>query len=124
MKLKLAAMALLGAALHTGSASATDLACDIYIKGNGNQFGNGTANCIGFDFSFGNSTSGRYYLKNISKPISQVIWNGHASCNGGTSCSVTVRAYTGSQSATATVLYQDGTYEVTNSARMEYETGH
>lgn len=124
MKLKLAALTLLTSALYSGSALSADLACDVYAKGNGQQLGNGGAHCVAFDFSFGNSTSGRYYLKNVTKPIRQVIWNGHASCNGGTSCAVTVRAYARAQSATATILYQDGTYEVTNKASMEYETGH
>lgn len=103
-------------------AFATDLACEIYPKAGGFASGNGTANCDAIDFSFGNSTSGRFYLKNISKPINQVIWQGGASCSGGASCGVTVRAYS-TKSATALILYKDGTYETTNSASMYYETG-
>lgn len=124
MKLTLKTLLLLGATLSAGSATATELVCDVYPKGSSPTQHNGVKNCFGFDFSFGNSTTGRYYLTGISKPIQQVIWNGHASCSGGTSCNVTVRAYRGDQSATATILYKDGTYEITNSATMNYETGH
>ena len=124
MKKTLKVIALLGATLFAGSSLAADLVCDVYPKGNGNSFGNGTASCDALDFSFGNSTSGKYYLKNITKPVQRVIWSGHAGCSGGTSCSVTVRAYSWNQKASATVLYKDGTYEITNTARMSYETGH
>jgi len=117
------ALALLTTTLFAGSALSTELACHIYPKGNGQGYGNGTKSCNALDFSFGNSTSGKYYLKNISKQINTVIWSGHANCNGGTTCGVTVRAYSSNQ-AGATVLYQDGTYEVLNTARMMYETGH
>jgi hypothetical protein len=123
MNKMLKALALVGTTLFAGSTLATELVCDVYPKGNGNSWGNGTSSCDALDFSFGNSTSGKYYLKNISKPISNVIWSGKASCNGGTSCGVTVRAYS-SNTAGATVLYQDGTYEIMNTARMSYETGH
>lgn len=124
MKATFKAFALIGATLFTGSTLATELVCDVNPRGNGQTMGNGTSSCEAFDFSFGNSTSGRYYLKNISKPINKVIWHGSAGCSGGTSCGVTVRAYSGSQQAHATVLYKDGTYEVTNTAHMFYETGH
>ena len=123
MNKTLKALAIIGTTLFAGSALATELVCDVYPKGNGSSWGNGTSRCDALDFSFGNSTSGKYYLKNISKPINSVIWSGHATCNGGTSCGVTVRAYS-SNSAGATVLYQDGTYEIMNTARMSYETGH
>lgn len=123
MKKAFKTLAFVGATLFAGSTFAADLVCDVYAKGNGNSFGNGTQSCNAFDFSFGNSTNGRFYLTNISKPINKVIWSGDARCSGGTSCSVTVRAY-GGNSAKATILYKDGTYEVTNTARMSYETGH
>jgi hypothetical protein len=84
---------------------------------------NGRSNCFTIDFSFGNQTTGKYYLQNISKPINKVIWQGDASCTGGTSCNMTVRAYR-SYSASALILYKDGTYETTNTSRMSYETGH
>lgn len=103
-------------------AFATNMVCDVYPKAGGGTHGNGTSSCDAIDFSFGNSTSGKFYLQNISKPINQVIWQGDANCSGGTSCSVTVRAYS-TMSASAVILYKDGTYETTNSARMYYETG-
>ena len=123
MKKRIILSTLLSSCLLASSAFATDLVCEVYPKNGGNQMGSGTSYCAAFDFSFGNSTSGKFYLKNISKPISQVIWNGKANCSGGTSCGVTVRAYSVTQ-ASALVLYQDGTYEHTNTATMEYETGH
>jgi len=103
-------------------AFATDLACEVYPKAGGVVSGNGTSSCDAIDFSFGNSTSGRFYLSNISKPINQIIWQDDASCSGGTSCGVTVRAYT-TTSASALILYKDGTYETTNAASIYYETG-
>ncbi len=124
MNKTLKALALVGTTLFAGSSLATELVCDVYPKSGGNSIGNGTQDCEGFDFSFGNSTNGKYYLKNISKPISSVIWSGKAKCSGGTSCNVTVRAYNPGYSAGATVLYQDGTYEILNTAHMFYETGH
>ncbi|KPH60165.1 hypothetical protein AMS58_18210 [Pseudoalteromonas porphyrae] len=123
MKTILRILLLSGAALTTNSVFATDLVCDVYPKGSNGYSSNGTARCDAFDFSFGNSTTGKFYLQNISKPINQVIWQGDASCSGGTSCTVNVRAYR-STSASALILYKDGTYETTNIARMSYETGH
>jgi len=124
MKKTLKALALVGTTFFAGSALATQVVCDVYAKGSGNSWGNGTANCSALDFTFGNSTSGKFYLKNISKPVKKVLWDSNTNCSGtATSCSVRVRAY-GSQWATATVLYQDGTYEELNTARMFYETGH
>ncbi len=123
MKKALKALAIVSTTLFAGSALAADLVCDVNPRGGGHSFGNGTASCNALDFSFGNSTSGKFYLKNVSKPISKVIWSGKARCSGGTSCGVTVRAYS-SNSASATILYKDGTYEVTNTAHMGYETGH
>jgi hypothetical protein len=123
MKNILRTLLLTGAALATNSVFATDLVCDVYPKGGAGNGSNGTSHCFAIDFSFGNSTSGKFYLENISKPINQVIWQGDASCSGGTSCSITVRAYS-RESASALILYKDGTYETTNTAYMEYETGH
>lgn len=123
MKTILRILLLSGAALTTNSVFATDLVCDVYPKGSSGHSSNGTSHCDAFDYSFGNSTTGKFYLKNISKPINQVIWQGDASCSGGTSCNMTVRAYR-QYSATALVLYKDGTYETTNIANMSYETGH
>lgn len=125
MKKSLKTCALLGYILFSGASFATDLVCDVYAKSAGGQSSNGLAFCDAIDYSYGNSTSGRFYLINITKPIYQVIWNGHASsCQGGTSCSVKVKAYKPGQKATATILYKDGTYETTNTSRMYYETGH
>ncbi|NMH65907.1 hypothetical protein [Shewanella salipaludis] len=104
------------------SALAADLVCHLNVKSGGNVYGNGTAHCSGLDFSFGSSTSGSYNIVNINKMVKSVIWSGNAKCSGGTSCGVTVRAYSVNQ-ASATILYQDGTWEQTNTATMEYETG-
>ncbi|MCO7189044.1 hypothetical protein CWB99_13630 [Pseudoalteromonas rubra] len=122
MKTTLKAFALIAGTFFAGSAFSAEMVCDVYPKSNGSSWGNGTANCMGFDFSFGRSTSGRFYLKNVSKPIQEVHWSG-ANCSGGTSCSVTIRAYT-TNSASALILYKDGTWERTNTANAEYETGH
>lgn len=124
MKNLLKVTALMSAMLLPQSAMSANLTCHLYVKSGGNVFGNGTANCSGLDFSFGNSTSGRFTIENISKDISNVIWQGDANCSGGTQCSVTVRAYSGNTSANATILYDDGTWETTNTASMDYETGY
>jgi hypothetical protein len=116
-------LVLISTVFFAQSTLAADLTCNLNVKNGGNVMGNGTAHCFGMDFSFGNSTSGSYAIKNITKPISSVLWSGNAKCSGGTSCGVTVRAYSVNQ-ASATILYKDGTWETTNTARMEYETGH
>ncbi|WP_281557384.1 hypothetical protein [Thalassomonas sp. RHCl1] len=58
-----------------------------------------------------------------SKPISSVIWDGAAkSCGtGGTGCAVSIYAFR-QYTATATVLYQDGTWG-TASATASFEDG-
>ncbi|QSX39136.1 hypothetical protein [Shewanella cyperi] len=112
------------AALGFGqSAFAADMVCNLNVKSGGYVDGNGTAHCIGFDYSFGSSTSGTYSIENVTKPISSVIWSGNAKCSGGVSCGVTVRAYSINK-ASATILYKDGTWEQTNTANMSYETGY
>ena len=78
MKAKIFIATLFTSCLYTTSALAADIACDVYPKRGGNSHGNGTASCSAFDFSFGNSTSGKFYIKNISKPIKEVIWKGAA----------------------------------------------
>lgn len=102
------------------SAFSADLVCDVYSRGDTN---NGIKNCSAFDFTFGSRTGGKFYLKNISKPILRVIWEGDAKCDGGTECRVTVNAYSAT-SASAIILYKDGTFESTNTSEMSYETGH
>ncbi|ODB41997.1 hypothetical protein BB427_10815 [Pseudoalteromonas sp. BMB] len=104
------------------SSQAADLKCSLNVKSGGNVWGNNTSYCSGIDFSFDNSTSGKFYIANATKAISKVIWNGDASCSGGTTCNMTIRAYR-QYNATATILYTDGTYETTNSAHIDYETG-
>ncbi|MCF6436669.1 MULTISPECIES: hypothetical protein [Pseudoalteromonas] len=123
MKTTLKAFTLVAGSLFAGSALATTLVCDVYPKSGGNSFGNGTKNCGAFDYSFGNSTSGKFYLINISKPIQEVRWEGRATCSGGTSCNATIRAYTQNK-ASALILYKDGTWEQANTASAWYETGH
>ncbi|WP_105169817.1 hypothetical protein [Pseudoalteromonas sp. T1lg23B] len=123
MKTTLKAMTVIAGTLFAGSALATTLVCDVYPKSGGNSFANGTKNCGAFDYSFGNSTSGKFYLSNISKPIQEVRWEGKANCSGGTSCNATIRAYS-QNSASALILYKDGTWERTNTANAWYETGY
>lgn len=120
----LKASALLSGLLLSQHAMSANLVCYLNVKAGGNVFGNGTSNCSGLDFSFGNSTSGRFTIQNITKNVDTVIWQGDASCSGGTQCYVTVRAYSGNTTAKATILYDDGTWETTNSASMNYETGY
>jgi len=122
MKRTLKALTLIGATLFAGSTFAAKLVCDVYPKSGGQSFGNGTPHCNAIDFSFGNTTGGKYYLTGVNKPIKQVIWGGSANCSGGTQCSVTVRAYS-NNNATALILYKDFTYE-SLSASMSYETGY
>lgn len=122
MKKTIKALALITGSLFAGSAFSAEVACDVYPKSNGSSWGNGTANCMGFDYSFGSSTSGRYFLKNVTKPIKEVHWSGDARCSGGASCSATIRAYA-PNSASALILYKDGTWESTNTANASYETG-
>lgn len=123
MKTTIKAFALVAGTFFAGSAFSAQLVCDVYPKSGGHSWGNGTANCSGIDFSFGSSTGGRFYLKNVTKPIEQVSWSGDARCSGGTSCNVTIRAYSNT-SASALILYKDGTWERTNTASAYYETGH
>jgi len=112
------------AALSFGqSAFAANMVCHLNVKSGGNVDGNGTDHCVGLDFSFSSGTSGTYSIENITKPVSSVIWSGNAKCSGGVSCNVAVRAYSINK-ASATILYKDGTYEQTNTAYMEYETGY
>ncbi|KZN60209.1 hypothetical protein N473_24835 [Pseudoalteromonas luteoviolacea CPMOR-1] len=124
MKTTLKALTLIAGTFFAGSAFSAQLVCDVYAKGNGNSWGNGTKNCMAFDYSFGSSTTGRFYLKDVTKPIKEVQWSGVARCSGGTSCNVTIRAYSGSNNASAIILYKDGTWEQTNTANASYETGH
>ncbi|TMP39665.1 hypothetical protein [Pseudoalteromonas rubra] len=117
-------LALVAGTLFAGSAFSAQMVCDIYPKSGGHSWGNGTASCSALDFSFGNSTSGRFYIKNITKPVEEVRWSGIANCSGGTSCGATIRAYSPNNTASALILYKDGTWERTNTARADYETGH
>ncbi|MCF2860310.1 hypothetical protein L1286_22780 [Pseudoalteromonas sp. SMS1] len=125
MKTTLKALTLIAGTLFAGQAFSAELVCDVYAKNSGNSWGNGTKNCMAFDYSFGSSTNGRFYLKNVTKEIQEVRWNGSARCgtSSKTSCNASIRAYA-SNSATATILYKDGTWETTNTARASYETGH
>ncbi|MEC4088761.1 hypothetical protein CWC22_020880 [Pseudoalteromonas rubra] len=123
MKTTIKAFALVAGTLFAGSAFSAQVVCDVYPKSNGSSWGNGTANCSGFDYSFGRTTNGRYYLKDVTKSIQEVRWEGDARCTGGTSCNATIRAYT-SNKASALILYKDGTWERTNTASAFYETGH
>ncbi|KZN31653.1 hypothetical protein [Pseudoalteromonas luteoviolacea] len=125
MKTTVKALTLIAGTLFVGQAFSAELVCAVYAKSGGNSWGNGTKNCMAFDYSFGNSTNGRFYLKNVTKDIKEVRWNGDARCasSTSTSCNATIRAYS-SNTATATILYKDGTWETTNTARANYETGY
>jgi hypothetical protein len=104
------------------TAAAANMTCNLNVKSGGNVMGNGTDYCVGMDFSFGSSTSGSFKIEGINKTVNSIIWNTNTSCKSGTTCNFTVRAYRLNQ-ASATILYQDGTWENTNTATIEYETG-
>lgn len=118
----LKALGVISLLCFTQTAVAANMVCKLNVKSGGHVTGNGTDYCSGIDFSFGSSTSGSYTIANVNKMVKSVIWSGNAKCTSGTSCGVTVRAYSVNQ-ASATILYQDGTWEQTNTATMEYETG-
>lgn len=117
------ASSLVASLLLAESAFSTELVCDVSTRGPGGHTNNGIAHCDALDFSFGRQTTGKYYLINVSKPIQRVIWEGNAKCDGGLSCFVSVQAYS-SNSASAVILYKDGTFEKTNTSSMTYEAGH
>ncbi|WP_299584862.1 hypothetical protein [uncultured Microbulbifer sp.] len=96
------------------------LVCQLNVKPGGQVMGNGTSSCNGIDFSFGNSTSGRWTITNITKSIDRINWV--KGCNSGLSCGVTVRAYALNQGQ-AYIHYVDGSIEYVQ-AEMWYETGH
>ncbi|WNZ56512.1 hypothetical protein ACJJI5_00970 [Microbulbifer sp. EKSA008] len=118
-KLLLASLLLVGASISLPALSA-NLVCQLNVKSGGQVFGNGTSSCTGIDFSFGNSTSGKWTITNITKSIDRINWI--KGCSSGLSCSVTVRAYSTNQGQ-AYIHYVDGSIEYV-SADMWYETGH
>ena len=69
------------------------------------------------------SATAAFRITGASKPINSVIWGDKASSCGtsGTSCSFTIRPFFPNK-ATATILYQDGTWE-TASATASFEDG-
>ncbi|KZN46481.1 hypothetical protein [Pseudoalteromonas luteoviolacea] len=115
---------ILALALTTGffanSAFSAELVCRVNSL-NGQSHNSGTSNCWAMDFSFRNSSSGVFYLKDVTKPIERVQWNNNRSCSG-TQCAVTVRSFQ-YKSMTAHIFYKDGTSELTNRAVMLYENG-
>lgn len=115
-------LALVAGTLFAGSAFSTQLVCEVLPNGNGSSYGDGTSYCSAADVSSGFSVSVRFYLINVTKPIQGVRWSGAARCSGGESCTTTIRAYA-PLSASALVLYKDGTWERTNTATAVYETG-
>lgn len=69
------------------------------------------------------STTAVFRVTGTSGQISQVLWGGDASgkCGTGTMCSFSIRAFR-QYTATATILYSDGTWE-NASATAEFEDG-
>ncbi|WP_028772061.1 hypothetical protein [Shewanella waksmanii] len=69
------------------------------------------------------SATAVFRISGANKPINKVIWGDKASSCGtsGTSCSFSIRPFV-SNKASATILYQDGTYE-TASATASFEDG-
>lgn len=118
-KILLAASLLIGSSIALPAFSA-NLVCNLYVKSGGQSMGNGTSSCSGIDFSFGNSTSGKWTITNITKSIDRINWI--KGCTGGLSCNVTVRAYSLNK-AQAYIHYVDGSIEYVE-ADMWYETGH
>ncbi|QLE84222.1 MULTISPECIES: hypothetical protein [Shewanella] len=64
-----------------------------------------------------------FRISGAAKPISSVIWGDKAASCGtrGTSCSFTITGFT-THKASATILYQDGTYE-SKSGTASFEDG-
>jgi len=124
MKFKkiIAALALSSATLIALPAFSAEMVCNLNVKSGGNVWGNGTSNCSGIDFSFGNSTSGSYQIQGTTKPVDYVVWLSPSSSCSGLYCSVTVRAYS-VNTGKAYIHYDDNTIEYVT-ARMDYETGH
>lgn len=79
-------------------------------------------NCDAVIFNARSATA-VFRVTGTNKPISSVIWGDKASScgTGGTSCSFSIRPYF-SNKATATILYQDGTWEAA-SATASFEDG-
>ncbi|KZN50954.1 hypothetical protein [Pseudoalteromonas luteoviolacea] len=122
MKKTIRSLTLIAGAMFASSAFSTELVCAVYSKNGGPMWKTGTPNCEGYDWTHGNTTRGRFYLKNVTKQILSVKWYGVAKCSGGQSCDVTVFAY-GPNRAWARIMYTDGTWQDTNVANAHYETG-
>lgn len=123
MNKTLKALTLIVGTVFAGSAFSAQLVCEVHPKSNGHSWGDGSTHCGAFDFSYGTSTSGEFSLTGVAKPVKEVFWSGDANCSGGTSCRATIRAYS-QNSASALILYKDGSWERTNTAHATYETGH
>ncbi|TMP30849.1 hypothetical protein CWB99_05825 [Pseudoalteromonas rubra] len=116
---KLKALAIVAGTLFTGSAFAANLTCSVYVANGGFTSGNGTSSCSGVDFTNNNSARALFSIGNVSKSIKEIRWSG-ISCTGGIACNTRVRAFS-SASASALILYKDGTWEKTNTATASYE---
>ena len=123
MRKLLKTLALAGSFIFSHQVFAATMCCDINTYPGDIEFGSGTSFCMGQANSFDHSTAtGTFYLKDISKPYNNIIWNGQPNCSG-TSCRVSMSFYM-TYSASATILYTDGTWETTNAASMRYEGLH
>ncbi|WP_440056268.1 hypothetical protein ACSLBF_19355 (plasmid) [Pseudoalteromonas sp. T1lg65] len=120
MKNKLIAAAMITLGAFSFSSEAAQMKCDVWTK-NGNTWG--TTNCFGMDFSFGRSTTAKFYITGVTKPVDSIVWTTNSSCSSGTSCTFTASAYR-TYYAEAKILYSDGTWEKTNRSTLSYETGH
>lgn len=68
------------------------------------------------------ATTVTFRIENLAAPIKQVVWSNAPTCMANvTSCAFPLYPYAPYE-LTATILYQNGTYEETSATAM-YETG-
>lgn len=111
---------LLACALLGGSAMAAQLTCKVTAK---QSFGGYSNNCFGMSMVLNNKpTTVNFRIENLAAPVKQVIWSNAPTCSAtSTTCAFPLYPYSPYE-LTATILYQNGTYEETSATAM-YETG-
>jgi hypothetical protein len=119
MKNLLSVAAVIATGLFTSQASAADMECYVDTQAY-DHFTSG--HCFALIYGASSATA-VFRIAGANKPISSVIWGDKASSCGtsGTSCSFTIRPFRANK-ASATILYQDGTWE-TASATASFEDG-
>jgi hypothetical protein len=119
MKKMLSVAAVIATGLFSTQAAAADMECYVDTQAY-DQYSKG--HCFALIYGASSATA-VFRIAGANKPISSVIWGDKASSCGtsGTSCSFTIRPFR-PYKATATILYQDGTWEAT-SATASFEDG-